>query len=157
MSYVPTHICNQLRSLDEWLDLNPVLCRGEIGIVEIAEDEIRLKVGNGKNKFDELPYAGISPMINKKLFFDRIKLRYDTWVNWETANPKLLQGEVALVQCENGVKIKIGNGTDRFRDLDYFADGSYEDLNKRIKHLELQSIFLYIIIIIMMTIQICFM
>lgn len=47
----------------------------------------------------------------------RIKVRYDTLANWESANPDLLQGEIAVVQITAGDRvnqpsysIKVGTG-----------------------------------------------
>lgn len=47
----------------------------------------------------------------------KIQLRHDTKANWETINPVLLQGEVAIETDTN--RTKIGNGTNTYTELDY--------------------------------------
>ncbi|MEF9983685.1 MAG: hypothetical protein RR806_03105 [Oscillospiraceae bacterium] len=47
----------------------------------------------------------------------RLILRNDTFANWNSKNPVLLKGELAVVADLN--KIKIGNGVDTFSTLDY--------------------------------------
>lgn len=58
----------------------------------------------------------------------RIQLRNDTAENWNTQNPVLLKGEMG-VETDTG-KIKIGNGTDHWKDLKY--SGVDEDTIKGI-------------------------
>lgn len=48
----------------------------------------------------------------------KISLRSDDLSNWISANPVLLDGEVAIAIDEKGYpNIKIGNGTDPFNSL----------------------------------------
>lgn len=50
----------------------------------------------------------------------RIKHKKDTLANWTTRNPVLLDGEIILVEMENGtVRQKCGNGTSSFSALPY--------------------------------------
>ena len=56
----------------------------------------------------------------------RIKLKYDTLTNWDTNNPVLLKGEIALVDpgitANDGsatIMIKVGDGTKKFSELGY--------------------------------------
>lgn len=49
----------------------------------------------------------------------RIQLRRDTAANWTAANPVLLAGE-AGVETDSG-RLKIGNGTQQWTDLEYLA------------------------------------
>ena len=49
----------------------------------------------------------------------RITQKKDTEQNWLTNNPILLDGEIALVETTDGVRIKVGNGTDNFQALSY--------------------------------------
>lgn len=60
----------------------------------------------------------------------RIKQRYDTFANWQSKNPILLEGEVARVRMEdNTVRTKTGNGTAiKFNDLAW-DDKNLYDLN----------------------------
>jgi len=58
----------------------------------------------------------------------QIKLRRDTYQNWYDANPVLALGEPAYDTTNN--KIKVGNGTDTWRVLDYLP-GSGGESGKR--------------------------
>ena len=49
----------------------------------------------------------------------RITNKKDTEQNWISNNPILLDGEIALVETTDGVRIKVGNGTDNFQALSY--------------------------------------
>jgi hypothetical protein len=51
-----------------------------------------------------------------------IQLRRDTSANWELADPILAAGEVGFDSTEN--KIKIGDGTSTWDELDYASGGS---------------------------------
>lgn len=60
------------------------------------------------------------------LYNTRIKLKRDTEANWLSADPVLLDGEVVIVKCDNGVvRKKIGDGTKKFSELSY--DGIQSD------------------------------
>ena len=75
---------------------------------------------------------------NQKILNTRIRLKYDSYENWTTNNPKLLAGEVALVYvpaskvAEVGehnltgttpphVLMKVGDGTSNFNSLKYVS------------------------------------
>ena len=60
----------------------------------------------------------------------RLKLKYDSYINWQTANPVLLQGEVAIayipadtgaVQGEPAYLLKVGDGSKNFNSLDWIS------------------------------------
>jgi hypothetical protein len=51
----------------------------------------------------------------------RIQLRRDTAANWTTNNPTLASGEVGFETDTN--TFKIGNGSDSWTELNYFAIG----------------------------------
>ena len=60
----------------------------------------------------------------------RIQLKYDTYENWNTNNPTLLKGEMAVVEVpvETGVAqneptylLKIGDGTSDFKTLKWVS------------------------------------
>ena len=61
----------------------------------------------------------------EKTMKTRIKLKYDTLSNWTTADPVLLQGEVAVVNPgttidgHTTILLKVGDGTKKFSELDY--------------------------------------
>lgn len=57
----------------------------------------------------------------------RIKQRYDTFANWQSKNPILLEGEVARVRMEDGtVRTKTGNGTSAFNSLSWDDKNLYD-------------------------------
>lgn len=60
----------------------------------------------------------------------RIQLKYDTYTNWNTNNPVLMTGELAIAEIpastgavpnEPAYLLKVGNGTDHFNDLDWIS------------------------------------
>lgn len=60
----------------------------------------------------------------------RIQLKYDTYTNWHTNNPVLRAGELAIAEIpadtgtvpnEPAYLLKVGNGTDRFNNLDWIS------------------------------------
>lgn len=60
----------------------------------------------------------------------RIQLKYDTYSNWNTNNPVLMAGELAIAEIpasagavpnEPAYLLKVGNGTARFNDLDWIS------------------------------------
>lgn len=59
---------------------------------------------------------------------DMIQLRRDTVANWAAANPVLAQGEIGIVIDLAPLKLKIGNGTVAWNELDYFASGTASSL-----------------------------
>lgn len=70
-------------------------------------------------------------------FNTRLKLKYDTYANWTAANPKLLEGEVAVVVVpaqagavvqEPAILFKVGDGTSLFNALS-FAGGLAADVH----------------------------
>ncbi len=55
----------------------------------------------------------------------RIKLRKDLEANWVSANPVLLDGEISIVNAgSKGLRIKLGNGTSKFNELQYLDEDS---------------------------------
>lgn len=76
-------------------------------------------------------------MANETTFNTRLKLKYDTYANWTNANPKLLEGEVAVVVVpasagavvqEPAILFKVGDGTSLFNALN-FAGGLAADVH----------------------------
>lgn len=76
-------------------------------------------------------------MANKTLN-TRIRLKYDTYQNWDTNNPVLLSGEIAVVvvpastgavQQEPAVLMKVGNGSDNFKTLPWISGNSADIYN----------------------------
>lgn len=71
-----------------------------------------------------------------KIFNTKIRLRYDSFENWTTANPVLLSGEMAITtvvaadaqsQVNPTVLFKVGDGTSHYNDLK-FASGLASDV-----------------------------
>lgn len=65
-----------------------------------------------------------------KTFNTRLKLKYDTYTNWNTKNPVLLAGELAICVVPAGsnqatneptVLMKCGDGTSKFNELDWVS------------------------------------
>jgi hypothetical protein len=82
----------------------------------------------------------------------RIQLRRDTTANWETHNPTLAQGEMALELDNDTLEpfaLKVGNAVDEWADLPYFykqGDGSRQiiDFDAEIKLDDLYASFVSI-------------
>jgi len=55
----------------------------------------------------------------------RIKIRHDTSTNWANINPILALGEIGFESDTN--KLKVGNGTSAWNNLDYIAGGGGEE------------------------------
>ena len=70
----------------------------------------------------------------------RIRLRRDTYANWTSVNPTLAEGEIGLVTnfADNNTRIKIGDGSTAWEDLDYFTTS--QDLSGYITDAELATI-----------------
>lgn len=67
-------------------------------------------------------------MANETTFNTRLKLKYDTYTNWTAANPKLLEGEIAVVVVpaaagavvqEPAILFKVGDGSSLFNALSF--------------------------------------
>lgn len=67
-------------------------------------------------------------MANETIFNTRLKLKYDTYANWTAKNPKLLEGEVAVVVVpaaagavvqEPAILFKVGDGSTLFNALGF--------------------------------------
>lgn len=61
-------------------------------------------------------------------FNTRIKMKKDSEENWNQNNPILLNGEIALVEKQQGIELKIGDGEKQFNEVSYyFPPPSYWD------------------------------
>lgn len=54
-----------------------------------------------------------------KTYDARIKHKRDTSANWTNANPVLLSGEIVVVDTENGVRTKTGDGSKKYSQLPF--------------------------------------
>lgn len=52
----------------------------------------------------------------------RIKQKYDTEANWNSNNPLLSAGELAIVVTSDGIRVKVGDGSTRFQRLSYIDE-----------------------------------
>ena len=53
-------------------------------------------------------------------FNARIKMKRDSEKNWNQNNPILLNGEIALVEKQEGIELKIGDGEKKFKEVSYY-------------------------------------
>lgn len=69
-------------------------------------------------------------MAQDKILQTRISLKYDTYANWHSKNPTLLEGEVAVVVVPNAVEtisnvptvlFKVGDGAKKFDELPWVS------------------------------------
>ena len=56
MKTIKCHVTMKYDTYKNWTEYNPLLLKGEIAIVEIANDIIKLKVGDGERRFSDLPF-----------------------------------------------------------------------------------------------------
>lgn len=61
----------------------------------------------------------------------RIKTRRETSTNWEILNPILLNGEIVVVDTEDGVKFKIGDGVSYFSQLPFLDKETSESISQK--------------------------
>ena len=58
------------------------------------------------------------------LFNTRVLLKRDTEENWNSNNPVLLKGELVFVDTSNGIKIKVGDGSSTYSQLEFMSSGA---------------------------------
>ena len=56
----------------------------------------------------------------------KLKLRRGTAAEWQSSNLTLLDGEVAIVRTPTGDRLKIGDGSKTWSQLDYFGENKLE-------------------------------
>ena len=49
----------------------------------------------------------------------RIKQKFDTLANWMSNDIVLLAGELAVVDCGESIRFKVGDGTSHFSELEF--------------------------------------
>lgn len=57
MKELKTHICLKRDTLINWVESNPVLLEGEVAVVWLASDLVKIKIGDGERHFIDLPYV----------------------------------------------------------------------------------------------------
>lgn len=115
-------------TMTEWQSTNPVLFEGELGVeypdTGIGTGLCKFKLGDGKTKWSNLPYAfnadsATSIDGGSVTVSNSIRLRRGTSDEWETLNPILEKGEI--VYDETKQAIKIGDGESPFMSLEYIG------------------------------------
>lgn len=82
-----------------WLLSNPILSLGEIGV---ETDTYKIKVGNGVNKYSDLPYFGVSMSEVDELLSDKVNTSQIKNNLTETVSGNVLdatQGKVLWDKC----------------------------------------------------------
>lgn len=112
----------------EWSSINPILKEGELGIecpdTGVGTGLCKFKIGDGRKKWNELPYAfdaaaansinGGTPSVSHDIL-----LRSGTTDDWETENPVLKYGEIVFDSTVYA--FKCGDGEHTFKQLDYIG------------------------------------
>lgn len=57
-----------------------------------------------------------------------IQLRKDTESNWNSSNPILANGELAVVLTSTGIRFKVGDGTSQYSTLDFQDEAVYNQI-----------------------------
>lgn len=68
-------IMNKRDSEENWSANNPVLLNGEVIIIDIGNNQCRMKVGNGASTYNELPFMDESTSSET----GSTSLNYETW------------------------------------------------------------------------------
>lgn len=97
-------------------------------------------------------------MMNMKNIYTRIIIRSETTKKWNEVNPILLLGELGIEFTENNkTKIKVGNGKDTWKDLEYISDydKSLTEIEDELKFTQIAVIMLVIMNIILVSLFLC--
>lgn len=71
-----------------WQEVNPILAEGEPGFVI---DENRLKIGDGKTAWNQLPYMGESSVVNADTHYDFPSIGRDNVIYKAESEKKIYQ------------------------------------------------------------------
>lgn len=150
----------------EWKKINPILKKGEFGIEFCNNGITKMKIGNGKSKWSELKYLTIDKTDFEKLLElyykthnARIKLKIDYDYMWQDSDIILLRGEPAFEIASNGVNMKVGDGHNKWNELEYVVNNSNKNEKENIhmtnetKKVLLSSVILNIIMALVMVIS----
>jgi hypothetical protein len=66
--------------------------------------------------------------------------RRDTEANWQSINPIIANGELIIVDTDEGIKIKIGDDVSHFNDLEYVDKPITDVLSQKADKSELNSV-----------------
>lgn len=75
---INTRIQNKNDLLSNWVEADPILLKGELATVVLSSNVVKLKVGDGKTKFTDLPYAYDSQFNDIRSLVDTIGNDYLT-------------------------------------------------------------------------------
>lgn len=113
----------------DWIGKDPVLLEGELG-VEYPDDgissggEIKFKIGDGVNKWTDLPYCVNSSTANTIIGGDissdnLISIKSGTTAQWMVSDPVIRENEIVFDSTLG--EIKIGDGIHHFSELRYIG------------------------------------
>ena len=124
-------ICPRRGDLYSFTTVNPVLAVGELAI-EYPDSGVgtglcKFKIGDGKTKYADLPYAFDANAANSINGGNAesshvIQIRSDTSFNWQTINPILEVGEMGFDSDQ--YSIKVGDGKTKWNDLPFIKSSS---------------------------------
>lgn len=116
-------------SLQNWELNNPILLNGEIGF---ATDVGRIKIGDGRRTWKELPYFALLTDVN-----DSGMIIVKTKEEWETEGRQISTKGTLYVYTDNdgstaNAQIKIGDGLAYIIDLPFFLGDAVARLEEHI-------------------------
>ncbi len=74
-----TRIKNKRDTNENWSNNNPVLLNGEVIIVDMSNNEILLKVGNGIDNYNSLPFIVSLPVVTEEDNGKLLQVVNGTW------------------------------------------------------------------------------
>lgn len=74
-----TRIKNKRDTNENWSNNNPILLNGEVIIVDMSNNEIRLKVGNGIDNYNSLPFIVSLPVVTEEDNGKLLQVVNGTW------------------------------------------------------------------------------
>ena len=116
----------------EWRTYNPILAEREFAIESpdsgTGTGKIRVKIGDGINHWNDLPYAFDANSASavdggNVTTYGTIQLRGGSKIAWESANPVLSEREIAFDITTNS--FKVGNGVSRWNELKYIKSSEF--------------------------------
>jgi len=111
------YVNHTVKSLNAWTIENKVIDKDEIIVVK-DNDTVKLKLGDGVSHFNDLPYITTEFNID----IDQTPItKYDTESNWITEDPIPREGEIITSKVDNEIRLKVGDGINRFSDLPYIS------------------------------------
>lgn len=111
---------NKTQTETKWNQENPLLLKGEFAIVDVGNDRMRVKIGNGYEHFNDLPYfeetagayqgyASVSTLPNTssgKVWYFATQGTYTNFLD-ANSNAIVVSAELAILSHDNGVWYKL--------------------------------------------------